>query len=1557
MEDTLTYNKVDQQEPPQDGKPKKLKVTDFAAKIKAKYPEYKDVDDKILTDKIIAKYPEYKEQVDFDLKKKSVGNSPLPSQSNGEGLRSLKNNFPWEGKTPVAALDLTSTGEPQVSKRPIQPRVKTVEEIAQDYNKTAPADQTAVAKNPSQIEINDRLGREETHKKNIDIAIDNTAKQYFKNKGIKTGTNSQIFQEQKQKIKEAFVKGDVAYHMDLKTNTPRLDKITGFWSNASKGWNEAMDSNDEAATFVHDMNTQQRVDFVKQKQQAKSQQAPSEFLDERMGGMGWAGHTAGGAAPFLAKAGAGIVTGAAALAAAPETLGASLAGLPIAMSFIYTAPDMANQGGMNETLSRYQSLKQQHPEISDYDAMKEAESGLLTGGVAGIAENALFMKNFKLPISNEGKMVLGKFATETLQSGVNMGAATAAVDVGKNVVSNIEGYKKTPKEIAASAAKTFTENATVGMLLHGMINGVPKVLNSAFKYALKDAPKEEITNILNSNVEAGNISQEQAQKTAQDIDGYNEALDKINPRGLSETSQASIAGLIQAKDNIKKEAETKDESVRKPYQDKIEAINAQISDIQRTNKPFEHEVDDLTGNTLRKPQFDDVAKQRVEDIADKISKGKSLEDVVDVQTESKFPEQVETQLNKILREEKSANKDKENPNNEITNNITKYLERAKKENEGVVVEPPKKVAEVVPLEENTTHVEPPKQIPESVPLVDEENKIPVTQEEGSLAASNNGENIPPTESPEKVIGEAEGEQKIAGIAQRVREQRSDVLGLEPAEIGVGWTKEEALQRGRELMQDGIEPQEVVDEFNKDGKISDDTVAIVQAHTHKLARETNTAGDKYGLDSKEYKEALQREDEWLKATKPMQTVWSRAGVAQQGDIDIDTGSVTGLSRAFKQETGRDFTPYQKKEATVLSKKVSELTQKTQELEAKIKELLDKETAAKPKSEKAIKEAADKLAKKIRDNAKLSRPDTFSAASPASLIWDGAVEIVAKTIEAGGTIAQGIADGVKHIEESEWYKNLSKTEQKNASKTFTDWNKEQNVNKFSEKKGNSFTPEEAKEIWQHAKKNYLNKGDGFEKMIQGTAIDLGLKPDQVRHALSQPKEVKRLTDEMYKAQYHTRMATQKATLWVKNANRSRLAKIVRAVPDVFFGIKTFGHGTVGALTHAGTSIFKPSRWKQYWPFFGRQFKYAFGKTADYEKAMTDLKNDPDFLFWKRAGLAVDPKESYDEYQRVGRFMGRIASTGERGFNALKWFRLELAKSYYDKLSESSKADPNTAKEIAKLVNHASGTSEIKLPNAANVVFFAPRLEASRWHRLITDPAKALVTFTKWNKATEAEKVRALREAKNTGEIIATYMSALAANAGLLAATGASQSINFTDPTKSDWLKFKVGGKTLDFTGGMLSSLNFLAGMIETAITTKESIKSRADKMAQSAWIYGTGKFSPFAGTVKDFATHKDFSGNVMPFSNDEPAKGKRKLTWLDYILEQQTPIPIAEGIKEARQSMIEKGMDTKQVDDILKGIAAAVIVGGTGVKIGNEPSVHLTPTHTKKQKKTKPKKKQN
>ncbi len=93
----------------------KLNYTDFSSKIKTKYPEYKDIDDKVLAEKMVEKYPEYKDQVMFEVEKKS----PDETQSSGDFVKAVPQDM-----SPFDQLGLKQLNE--------KPSV----EVAQRENKT-----------------------------------------------------------------------------------------------------------------------------------------------------------------------------------------------------------------------------------------------------------------------------------------------------------------------------------------------------------------------------------------------------------------------------------------------------------------------------------------------------------------------------------------------------------------------------------------------------------------------------------------------------------------------------------------------------------------------------------------------------------------------------------------------------------------------------------------------------------------------------------------------------------------------------------------------------------------------------------------------------------------------------------------------------------------------------------------------------------------------------------------------------------------------------------------------------------------------------------------------------------------------------------------------------------------------------------------------------------------------------------------------------------------------------------------------------------------------------
>jgi len=76
---------------------------------------------------------------------------------------------------------------------------------------------------------------------------------------------------------------------------------------------------------------------------------------------------------------------------------------------------------------------------------------------------------------------------------------------------------------------------------------------------------------------------------------------------------------------------------------------------------------------------------------------------------------------------------------------------------------------------------------------------------------------------------------------------------------------------------------------------------------------------------------------------------------------------------------------------------------------------------PNSQKA-KELADKVRK-----IKIPLPQGLRSSAGAEIVYNSAVEVIAKSIETTGHIADSIQKGVKLLQESDWYKSLTKPQQ--------------------------------------------------------------------------------------------------------------------------------------------------------------------------------------------------------------------------------------------------------------------------------------------------------------------------------------------------------------------------------------------------------------------------------------------------------------------------------------------------------------------------------------------------
>lgn len=832
--------------------------------------------------------------------------------------------------------------------------------------------------------------------------------------------------------------------------------------------------------------------------------------------------------------------------------------------------------------------------------------------------------------------------------------------------------------------------------------------------------------------------------------------------------------------------------------------------------------------------------------------------------------------------------------------------------------------------------------PEPATLTDrgKENSIPVGSDGDNQNQSSQDNE---SQSTEQNVRDLPFGRSGVGIAERVQRVREYDTGVKTPESGKGLSAQEGVDKGRELLINGADPDKIIEDFNKDNKISADTIGVVRAKLEQLSKETNNAIDKYGDDSVEAKAAIKAEENFAAKIQPMQTEWHKIGMTQQGEVDLDTGTVASIKRAFREQSGKSLTEKQTEQAKEFHSKLKEHEKTISKLQAQINELINKQEQA----GKGIKEQAKDLAKKIRDNAKLNRPGMFSAATPASLVWDTAVEVVAKSIEAGGAIAEAIGKGIDHIKESEWYKGLSDSQKDKAVKQFEDWHKDEATSKidikthFVDKKDNNFSPNESKAIWELTKEVLKDGKTDFHDVINQVAMDTGLSADQVRRAISQPKGARIITDKMYAEMYRRNQVLQSAKIWVKSADQSSAKRFWNKVIKVPSAIVTFGHGSVAPITHVGADLYRPSNWKSYFTFMLDSYKYSFGGLNDagkakYEKAMADLVHDPMFIMAKRAGLKIDPTDlSGDDYSKYQGIFGKISKMGERGFNAMKPYRLEQFKKTYNGLSDQAKGDPEVVKAIAHMVNLSSGTTDAKIPKGADVVMFAPKLVVSQYQRIFSEPAKAVITFAKWKTATEADKLQAKIVARHAGEMVATYLAALAANQAILSMTGSKQKVNFTDPLSSDWMKFKVKDKDIDASGGMNSSLRFVGSLVEEGLRANGAIKTPekskpGDVEGRKILQQATNKLSPFAGDIAEGFSGTDIMGHPLPWSSVKPSAGREKLTWGDYV-QGKLPIPLAEGFKSFHDAAKENGVPASTFNKFMQAVLIGGLTGTTGAKI--------------------------
>ena len=421
----------------------------------------------------------------------------------------------------------------------------------------------------------------------------------------------------------------------------------------------------------------------------------------------------------------------------------------------------------------------------------------------------------------------------------------------------------------------------------------------------------------------------------------------------------------------------------------------------------------------------------------------------------------------------------------------------------------------------------------------------------------------------------------------------------------------------------------------------------------------------------------------------------------------------------------------------------------------------------------------------------------------------------------------------------------------------------------------TNDEVRGIWAYAKSAFIDQGKDYNDTITGVSRDLGIPSQWVERAFTEPKQIRNVSKEMFQKMYDRRQAISKAKDSIRSIDTPGWKKFISEAVKLPFSLKVGYHGQVGLQTHAGAVLFRPTEWNNYATNFIRQFKFV--DKATYQQAMMRMERSEMYHEAQRVGgLATDPARQYTDYEILGKILG--TEMGKRGFGALKTMRQDMFDGAWDKVSDAIKNDPAQrsamVKNISEWVNHATGVADIgygKLAKGANFALFAARLQMSRWQRILGDPIKTIDTGLNWKNANPADRQIAIQRTKAAIEFTAVYSATLLANQAILAASGSKNRINFSDPSKPDWLAHKTGDQYLRLEGRLLTPVRLLAlltqiGFKDLSKRQQSMHETRADIATDKISKYIRSQQAPVLGLATEFYSQTDSQGR--------PVRGQEK-----------------------------------------------------------------------------------
>jgi hypothetical protein len=479
-----------------------------------------------------------------------------------------------------------------------------------------------------------------------------------------------------------------------------------------------------------------------------------------------------------------------------------------------------------------------------------------------------------------------------------------------------------------------------------------------------------------------------------------------------------------------------------------------------------------------------------------------------------------------------------------------------------------------------------------------------------------------------------------------------------------------------------------------------------------------------------------------------------------------------------------------------------------------------------------------------------------------------------------------------------------------------------------------------IWAWAKANGIDHGMSIDKI--GDAINQRFyggmaKGEWITDILSGRKTpFRELSNEAWKRQYNRRQITLQAQNLAKEHGMNPMARTLQKLWNIPRAASVFGHGLVFPVTHGGDLALRPQSWGVFFKGLLNTWSKSWSPAAT-ERLLDSMKRQPLFDTALRSGLDVGERSHTDQVLLGSKGKG---SSGERAWSILKAMRFELWNHEMEKFIKPGMTQEqvlDVGKNLAEWANHATGSAKGPISNLGGNVLFGPKLTQSKLNRMFADPVKTVKTFANWGNASAGEKAAAWTRLSGATQYLGTGVGLLAVNQGMLWATNQKEKINFTDPTKSDFLAFKGGGLEWSIPG-MHSEIKTLGKVLATTFADSKDVnklsrgKGKHALLAEILGNYALGKANPAISLGVETATGHDFLGRPLPWVKEKPSASHPPYSWSEYLLS-HGPIPLQGPIRYVYDQLRAKGASAMDATAIIKGLIITG-VGATGVHISED-----------------------